>query len=396
MDLKLKGLFSELEGFDTDTPQSNKKEVLGQYFTKPEVVDKLLELLFNYKKYDKKISILEPSFGTGNFINKLKEKRFGNIRGYEIDPDLSPTPTDFFTVPIENKFDLIVGNPPFTKYNLKDSYYYASKYKNTEVGPEIYLSPDDIRTEKQKIENAFILKSIKHLKDSDSTIGFVLPISFFIKNKNKTVKEELRKHFSTIIIYQNDQVWFDRNIPCCFAIFSNVKNLENKIIVIYENGKRSEDVFEISKIHEELIPQVIFNKNHGLINNTKGTPLSEFLATRSIKAVKSFSDNNVSAKNILSMTKIPPNEMVSNYKMAIVRVGNSSVGKCGLVNVNKDILNDMFYIFDFKDEYNKNKNIKESICESINNNIDYFRNITCRVGSKSIKKENVFDFKVEI
>ena len=55
-----------------------------------------------------------------------------------------------------------------------------------------------------------------------------------------------------------------------------------------------------------------------------------------------------------------------------------------------------FYIFDFKDEYNKNKNIKEAICESINNNIDYFRNITCRVGSKSIKKENIYDFKVEI
>jgi hypothetical protein len=56
----------------------------------------------------------------------------------------------------------------------------------------------------------------------------------------------------------------------------------------------------------------------------------------------------------------------------------------------------MFFIFDFKDEYNNNKKIKESICQSINNNIEYFRNITCRVGSKSIKKENIYDFKVEV
>ena len=56
----------------------------------------------------------------------------------------------------------------------------------------------------------------------------------------------------------------------------------------------------------------------------------------------------------------------------------------------------MFYVFDVKDRYKKNKQIKQVICEQINNNIDYFRNITCRVGSKSIKKEDVYNFKVNI
>jgi hypothetical protein len=42
------------------------------------------------------------------------------------------------------------------------------------------------------------------------------------------------------------------------------------------------------------------------------------------------------------------------------------------------------------------KSLKEDICKKVNNNIDYFRNITCRVGSKSIKKENIFDFKVAL
>ena len=52
----------------------NKKEILGQFFTKTEIVSKLLDLLFSYKKYSKDISILEPSFGTGNFINELSNK----------------------------------------------------------------------------------------------------------------------------------------------------------------------------------------------------------------------------------------------------------------------------------------------------------------------------------
>jgi len=42
----------------------------------------------------------------------------------------------------------------------------------------------------------------------------------------------------------------------------------------------------------------------------------------------------------------------------------------------------------------KNKQIKENICQQINIKIDYFRNITCRVGSKSIKKRIIFNLKI--
>ncbi|MFA5755419.1 MAG: hypothetical protein WC909_03665 [Candidatus Paceibacterota bacterium] len=374
----------------------NKQELLGQYFTKTEIVRNLLSIFFGYKKYTKDSLILEPSFGTGNFINELNLLGYKKITGYEIDSELTKKPKDFFEVSTNNKFDIIIGNPPFTKYNLKDSYYYASKYSDSKISPSEYLKDEEIKVDKQRIENAFILKSIKHLKNKDSSIGFVLPISFFIKNKNKNAKEEIKNKFSTIIIYQNDKVWFDRNIPCCFAIFTNTENLKNKIVVIYENGKKNENVFDISNINEELIPQVIFHKNHGFIKNEKGVPLKDYLSSINIKVKKSFKENNVSAKNILEKNKIPENKNISDYKIAVVRVGNSSVGKCGLINVKEDTLNDMFYIFDFKKEFNENKNIKESICNSINNNIEYFRNITCRVGSKSIKKENIFDFKVEV
>lgn len=374
----------------------NKKEILGQYFTKSEIVSKLFDLLINYKKYNKDISILEPSFGTGNFISELSDKGYKNIKGYEIDGGLTSDPTDFFMTSIRDKYDLIIGNPPFTKYNLKDSYYYASKYKKSISKPDTYLDISEIKSDKQKIENAFILKSLKQLKDQDSSIGFVLPVSFFIKNRNKIVKNKIREKFSTVIIYQDNEVWFDQNISCCFAIFTNVNGLEGKIITIFEDDCRYEDVFDISDINEELIPEVIFNKNHGLISNENGRPLRDYLSSKNVKVNKSFTDNNVSAKNILEKVKIPNNETVFDYKIAIVRVGNSSVGKCGLINIKKDVLNDMFFVFDLRDEYNRDKIIKEKICQNINSNIDYFRNITCRVGSKSIKKENIYDFKVII
>jgi len=374
----------------------NKQEVLGQYFTKIEIVKNLVNLVLSYKHYKNNIKILEPSFGTGNFIKVLKEKGFSNIDGCEIDEELTTEPSDFFNMPFGKKYDLIIGNPPFSKYNLKESYFDIRKYLLSNALSPVFLTKKELKKGKEKIENIFILKSLKHLADKESSLGFVLPISFFIKNRNKSVKDELLKYFSTIIIYQNDKIWFDKSIPCCFTVFTNSGELKNKIILLYENGKKNEEVFDIKNIHEELIPQVVFHKNNGYIKNDKGTPLLEFFEAKKVNVQKSYTENNVSAKNILEKNEIPKNKPIENYKIAVVRVGNSSVGKCGLINEREDILNDMFYIFDVKHQYAKDKQFKENICRQINKNIDYFRNITCRVGSKSIKREDVYNFKVSV
>lgn len=376
--------------------RSEKEKILGQFFTKEVIIEKLLDILFKYKNYDKNIKILEPSFGTGNFIKVLKRRGFIDIDGCEIDEELTEEPKDFFNYPIEQKYDLIIGNPPFTKYNIKESYYFSNKYKASFVIPENYLTKKILRKKKEKIENVFILKSLKHLKDKNSSIGFVLPISFFIKNKNKDIKIEILKCFSTIIIYQNNKVWFDYHIPCCFAIFTNSNNFKNKIVLYFDNEIKNRQVISINRINEELIPQLFFNKKNGVIKNNKGKPLSDFLKKERIKYKTSYTENNVSAKNILNKTLITDKNNIEAYKLAVVRVGNASVGKCGLVNINTDILNEMFYVFDFKGKYNNSKKNKERICKEINRHQDHFKNITCRVGSKSIKKEDVLNFKIKI
>ncbi len=101
----------------------SKKEILGQYFTKVEIVHNLLNLFLSYKKCEKNIKILEPALGTGNFIKILREKKFSNVDGCEIDADLAPEPSDFFEMPTTQKYDLVIGNPPFSKYNLEESYF---------------------------------------------------------------------------------------------------------------------------------------------------------------------------------------------------------------------------------------------------------------------------------
>lgn len=373
--------------------EKEKKFVLGQYFTKKEIVDKVFALLLNYKDYDKGITILEPSSGTGNFVKCLKENNFNNIKECEIDENLTDNPSDFFLFDTRNKFDLIIGNPPFTKYNLKNSYYYPNKYLNTKIRASQYLTPSMIKKEKMQIEKAFILKSIKHLKDENSTIGFVLPISFFIGGKNEETKEVLVGNFSTIIIYQNDKNWFEEPIPCCFAIFTNTENYKNKVVLIYEDGKKVYETLDKSKLlTEELIPKSFLYKKN---NSQNGVPLTEYLNEKIAKYKRDYNKNNVSGANILERIEIPKIEKPEDYALAVVRVGNSSVGKSGLINLRKDVLNDMFFVFDFKDKYKGNTKLKERIVSIINSNQEHFKNSTIRVGSKSIKKNDILDFKIQ-
>ena len=375
--------------------KKQKKFILGQYFTKKEIVDRLIQLVFFYKKeYEKEIKILEPSAGTRNFVKSLKEEGFENISECEIDPELTQKPSDFLLFPIKEKFDLIIGNPPFTKYNVKESYYYPGKYINKEVKPSEYIAKKLLKKEKTQIENAFILKSIQHLKDEKSSIGFVLPISFFIKGKNTEIKRVLQEKFSTIIIYQNDKNWFEEPIPCCFAVFTNLDKYKDKVILLYEDGVSIEEILDKSQLtSQELIPKsYLYKKN----KNNNGVPLSNFLSEGKAKYRRSFTENNISGANITQRIKVPENKEIENYCLAVVRVGNSSVGKAGLINIKEDILNDMFYVFQFKEIFNKNKEFKEKITKIINENQQHFRNSTIRVGSKSIKKDDLLEFGITV
>jgi len=368
-----------------------KKFVLGQYFTKEEIVKRVIDLLQSYKHYNKEISILEPSAGTGNFVKELKKRGFNKIKECEIDKDLTENPQDFFTLEEINKFDLVMGNPPFTKYNVKNSYFYPSKYTNIS-----FLENGLNKKEKMQIEKVFILKSIKHLKNKESSIAFVLPISFFIGNKNKETKRIILDIFSTIIIYQNDKNWFEEPIPCCFAIFTNIKDYKNKVILLYEDGKCANEILDKENLlTEELIPKSFFYKKKNGNGNGKYT-LSKYISEKRAKYKRDYKNNNISGANILTKAKIPENKEVEDYALAVVRVGNSSIGKTGLINLKEDTLNDMFYVFDFKEEHNSNKELKEKIVSELNNNQEHFRNLSVRVGSKSMKKNDLLDFKINL
>ena len=83
---------------------------LGQVFTPPEIVRQMFALRRNRGK------ILEPSAGDGAFLRAAGK----NAVGIEIDPQYAALSgakcMDFFDYPETNKFNTIIGNPPYVRH----------------------------------------------------------------------------------------------------------------------------------------------------------------------------------------------------------------------------------------------------------------------------------------
>jgi adenine-specific DNA-methyltransferase len=87
-------------------------ERFGQVFTPSYMVETMLALRRNRGR------TLEPSAGNGAFFNRLKAEGAACV-GLEIDAKIAPTGVltqDFFTYPVTEKFDTIIGNPPYVRF----------------------------------------------------------------------------------------------------------------------------------------------------------------------------------------------------------------------------------------------------------------------------------------
>ena len=81
---------------------------LGQVFTPENIVDLMLAIRKN------KGSVLEPSCGDGAFSDKIP-----GCVAIEYDKNVAPSYAkvmDFFDYGEENKFETIIGNPPYVRY----------------------------------------------------------------------------------------------------------------------------------------------------------------------------------------------------------------------------------------------------------------------------------------
>lgn len=169
---------------NSDLPHRKK---YGQYFTPIEIQERLFNQLPNSSK---KIKILDPSCGTGEFLYSAKQKYpNADIEGWEIDkevikvakancPEVKLICKDTLLTDFLPMYDLIVGNPPY--FQMKPNAEMKSRYS-------------EIISGRFNIFSAFIYLGLRLLKD-DGILAYVLPPSM----NNGSYFNKLREYISRV------------------------------------------------------------------------------------------------------------------------------------------------------------------------------------------------------
>ena len=244
----------------------------------------IAELMLQLISKPKTARILEPSCGTGIFLEKLNQAQFHHVQALEIDSTLIPKdyidkiiPQSFVSYDFKEKqYDVIIGNPPYIRW------------KNLEDQLKQELSHQDLW---QKYCNSlcdyamlFILKSIELLADHGELI-FITPEYWMSSTHGQKVRDYMLTHGSIEkIILFDDKAIFPK-VTVSLIIFKYVKASKSSTIrIINANQQRHFDENEYRQILAEQgddievfdIPQFNFGETWSIVQPKQQRQLDGF------------------------------------------------------------------------------------------------------------------------
>lgn len=153
---------------------ASKEKLRGGFYTPKPITDFILRWAINGSTGS---DILEPSCGDGNFLRSLKFEgfNFNSLTAIEFDPieaakakslelrNSEILNEDFhsFCNSTKKKFDLVVGNPPYIRYQYFD------------------------RVQQKEAEDIFIKAGLKYSKLTNAWVSFVVGSSLLLKEEGK-------------------------------------------------------------------------------------------------------------------------------------------------------------------------------------------------------------------
>ena len=188
--------------------EATKDKLRGGFYTPELIADFMLKWAINGNK---SLDILEPSCGDGVFLKSIRDNEisYNSITAVEFDDDeflkaesiglenSNLINDDFhrFCLNTGAKFDLIVGNPPYIRYQ------YFSK-EQQELAEEIFSKS---KLKYSKLTNAwvsFVVGSSQLLKEKGK-IAFVLPAEVLQVSYAQQLREFLSHFYNKINKFHN-------------------------------------------------------------------------------------------------------------------------------------------------------------------------------------------------
>ena len=190
----------------------------GQYFTPPLIAEFMSKWVA-----EGATSVLDPAVGNSIFFKNVRKYNANcTLTGYEIDRnilDFFGNPTcatifnrDYFDDIEEQKFDAIIANPPY------------NKFQNIENRKEIIKKIQKITGIKcsgyTNLYILFLLKSIYQLSDR-GRLAYIIPSEFLNSTYGNFIKKELleKKLIKAIINISDDtELYFNATTTCCILL----------------------------------------------------------------------------------------------------------------------------------------------------------------------------------
>lgn len=176
-----------------DNKNKTKEGRYGQFFTNEGLCDNVLSIVNKIKPISG--DILEPSFGTGNFIDSIKKYKINSITGIEIDDTLFKSwgddrihtlNVDFIDFENQELYDFIIGNPPY----IEVCYSFYDKVKQNILKKRFKT----ISNGRMNLVHIFMEKSFNMVKN-DGIIAFLLPSSILTSPVYKHIRKKIHDEF---------------------------------------------------------------------------------------------------------------------------------------------------------------------------------------------------------
>lgn len=251
-----------------------KKNKYGQYFTISLIADFMVSLI----THSKDSRVLEPSCGKGVFLDYLVDSGYTNVSAYEIDSTLGAKYDfikfiSFLSVPISEKYNVIIGNPPYIRWkNIEPEL--KQELVNNQLWNHYFNSLCDYLF-------IFILKSIEHLEENGELI-FICTEYWLNTTHSATLRNYMCTNGYFCEIYHFKETPLFEKVTASFIIFKFIKSrLKKFTIKLYTYNKEKglptkEELDNRSCFNVETIPHFKANSRWILATQDIQDKLNKF------------------------------------------------------------------------------------------------------------------------